>query len=121
MLCSVCSPFSGHLYEKLTEKGLDGLTMTEDFCTKYVDECRDQISFEDDYCKAHTLDYSNEYWSYPYTAGECRAAAVVATEFGLDLGAAGTISLAERQCAEGNSEDKLVRVQDIPLNPIVEL
>lgn len=77
MLCSVCSPFSGHLYELLSaEKGVDGLTMTTDFCEEYVDECEGQISFEDDYCEKHTIGFTDTYWSYPYTAGESQVAAI---------------------------------------------
>ena len=70
VVCSVCGPFSGHLYEKLTSKGLEGLTMKQDFCSTYFDACESQLGLESDYCDVHTLGGVDDYWSYPFTVGE---------------------------------------------------
>lgn len=64
VICGVCHPYSGHLYEKLG--AVDGLTMTIDFCDEYVEACEGQIAFSDDYCEIHTLGGETDaYWSYP--------------------------------------------------------
>lgn len=71
VLCSICSPFSGHLYEQLTSLGEDGLTMKSEFCDSYVSACAGQIEFEDNFCDIHTLGSDEDnYWSFPYTASE---------------------------------------------------
>lgn len=70
MLCSVCGPFSGHLYEQITDKTVDGLTMKTQFCEDYVSACGSQIDFPSDYCEVHTLNSADIYWSYPYAEEE---------------------------------------------------
>ncbi|CAM9715370.1 unnamed protein product, partial [Ectocarpus fasciculatus] len=75
VLCAVCSSYSAHLYEYLTDGGVvDGLTMKSDFCEELVDECSPYITFptydDGDYCEHHTGGGNDFFWSYPYEEPE---------------------------------------------------
>ena len=44
----------------------DGLAMTAEFCTDFVDACGKELALPASYCGEHVLDGDvTEYWSYP--------------------------------------------------------
>ena len=62
MLCTVCHPYSLHLYERLET----GLTMTSAFCAQFYDACEGTLELPADYCEFHTGGGDeDQYWSYP--------------------------------------------------------
>lgn len=62
-LCTLCHPYSAHLYERLNVEG--GLTMTNEWCDTFYAECSTQLDLASDYCDEHTGGDSDQYWSYP--------------------------------------------------------
>lgn len=61
MICGVCHPWSGHLYERLGT----ALTLTNDFCNEFYAECSGPLGLAADYCDVHTGGDGNQYYSYP--------------------------------------------------------
>lgn len=66
MLCTICDPYSAHLYERLDVVD-DGLTMTNEFCDTYYSACSSELGLPTNYCDIHTGGDIDQYWSYPLT------------------------------------------------------
>lgn len=73
MVCGTCHSYSSHLFSRLREEDIVGMTMTPTFCDEYVAACDGQIAFptygEEDYCQKH-VGSEDEFWVYPYEERE---------------------------------------------------
>lgn len=63
VLCGVCHPWGGHLYSRLA----NAMTLTNDFCDEFYDECAIPLGLESTYCDTHTGSQDGDaYYAYPY-------------------------------------------------------
>eukprot|EP00752_Nemacystus_decipiens_P008422 g7528.t1 len=60
--CGICHPWSGHLFERLT----NAMTLTNEFCDEFFAECSGQIALPSDYCDIHTGGATDAFYAYPY-------------------------------------------------------
>jgi len=64
VLCTICHPFSLHLYERLG----DALTMTSEYCEKFYSACSpaSQLDLPANYCEIAVGGAAkDQFWSYP--------------------------------------------------------
>eukprot|EP00903_Cladosiphon_okamuranus_P016927 g15603.t1 len=67
VVCGICHPWSGHLFERLGT----AMTLTNEFCDEFVEACSDQLALPINYCDIHTGSGDGDaFYSYPYVADD---------------------------------------------------
>lgn len=65
VICGVCHPWSGHLYQRLGT----AMTLTQDFCDDFYTACSGQLTLSDTYCDFHAGEGDEDlFYAYPYVA-----------------------------------------------------